>query len=212
MNIILLGAPGAGKGTQAKFISEKFKIPPISTGDMFRYALKNKTELGQKADAFMQRGQLVPDEVVIAMVEERIKQDDCKSGFVLDGFPRTVVQADALEQLLLRLGRKIQVVLNFTVSEPVLIQRLSGRRVCKNCGSTYHIEFSPTRQNGICDQCGGETYQRVDDAESTVRDRLQVYKIQTEPLVSYYRQKGLLKDVDGTGTVAQITQFIYSSL
>lgn len=212
MNIILLGAPGAGKGTQAKFICEKFSIPQISTGDMFRYALKNKTELGKKAEAFMQAGQLVPDQLVVDMVEERITQTDCQGGFVLDGFPRTVVQADALGQLLKKLGKHIHAVLNFEVSEDILITRLSGRRVCKNCGATYHVEFSPTRSEGVCDRCGGEVYQRADDAEKTVLDRLHVYKKQTEPLIHYYSSQHILKTINAVGSVAEIANSIQASL
>ncbi len=212
MNIILLGAPGAGKGTQAKFICEKFGIPQISTGDMFRYALKNKTALGQKAETFMQAGQLVPDEVVVAMVEERVSMADCEKGFVLDGFPRTVVQADALQNLLKRLHKCIDAVLNFEVSEKILVSRLSGRRVCKACGVTFHTEFSPPQKAGVCDKCGGEVYQRADDAEATVQARLDVYKKQTEPLIEYYRRQNSLKNINAVGSVDGIAKAIQAAL
>lgn len=212
MNLILLGAPGAGKGTQSKFICEKYGIPQISTGDMFRHALKNQTELGKKAETYMKAGQLVPDEVVIAMVEERLAQSDCDKGFVLDGFPRTVAQADALGTLLERMQRPLQVVLNFNVPTEELIERLSGRRVCKSCGSTYHVQFAPTAKDGVCDNCGGETYQRADDSKETVGERLQVYLNQTEPLIGYYKDKKLLKDIDAVGTVEEIAQRLNQAL
>ncbi len=212
MNVILLGPPGVGKGTQAKFIGEKWWIPQISTGDMFRHALKNQTELGKKADIFMKAGQLVPDQIVVAMVEERVKQPDCAAGFVLDGFPRTVAQADALTAMLAKSGKKIDCVLNFELATDELIKRLSGRRVCKNCGATYHAEFSPTQKPGICDRCGGETYQRADDAENTVQERLQVYQRQTAPLIEYYQNKNLLKTLSAAGSVAAIAAGIQNIL
>lgn len=207
-NIILLGPPGAGKGTQARLIKEKFSIPQISTGDMFREALAKQTPLGIKAREYMEKGELVPDEIVTAMVSERLKEKDCESGFVLDGFPRTLAQARALEGSLSQMGKKIDLVINIVVDEEELVKRLSGRRTCRKCGAMYHIVFNPPQKDGICDKCGGELYQRPDDAEETVRNRLKVYKEQTEPLVRYYDERGLLVTVDGSGEIGEIFQRI----
>mgnify|MGYP003971402921 CR=1 FL=1 len=199
MNVILLGPPGAGKGTQAQRISESYGIPQISTGDMLREARKNKTPLGQKAESYMLAGKLVPDEVVVGIVDERLMQQDCENGFVLDGFPRTVAQADSLQELLKRQGRTIEVVLCFLVPDEVLVIRLSGRRVCSKCGATYHVDFAPSAQESVCDKCGGDVIQRKDDTKETVVERLQVYKDKTQPLIDYYNGSKLLKEVDGVG-------------
>lgn len=199
MRIILLGPPGAGKGTQASMLVKEFGVPHISTGDIFRAAIKEGTELGLKAKSFMDQGQLVPDEVVIGIVRERLTQKDCQDGFILDGFPRTVPQADALQDALKNLGMVLNAVVNLEVSEEELVTRLSGRRVCKNCGATYHIKFSPAKNPGICDVCGGELYQRDDDKEETIRKRLEVYSNQTSPLIEYYQGTGLLKTIKGDG-------------
>lgn len=197
MNFILMGLPGAGKGTQAEKIVEKYSIPHISTGDMFRAAIKEGTELGIKAKSFMDQGNLVPDEVTIGIVRERLGKDDCSKGFLLDGFPRTVAQAEALQQILADLDRKLDAVLNIEVNPEILLARLTGRRICKNCGATYHLIFNPPAQEGICDKCGGELYQRSDDNEETVGNRLAVNIEQSKPLVDFYNNLGLVKNING---------------
>jgi adenylate kinase len=212
MNLIFLGPPGAGKGTQSQFICNRYKIPQISTGDMLREARRHQTELGKKAEAFMNAGQLVPDEVVIGIVNERISKDDCQNGFLLDGFPRTVAQAEALENSLAKHRQKIDAVLNLVVDEEDLIRRLNGRRVCKSCGAAYHIDFAPSKKPGICDRDNGELYQRGDDTETAIKERLEVYKNQTKPLTGYYQSKGVLKTVDGVGSVDDISRRIEESL
>lgn len=205
MNLIFLGPPGAGKGTQSQHIVNTFSLPHIATGDIFREARKNQTELGRKAESYMNAGQLVPDEVTIGIVRERLQKDDCKSGFLLDGFPRNVAQAQALDQMLAGLGKKIDTVLNFQVPEDELILRLSGRRVCQSCGTTFHMAFAPPKTDGICDRCQGSVIQRKDDSEETVRKRLAVYTEQTLPLVDYYSKKQILKILPGVGTIEQIS-------
>lgn len=197
MNIIIMGPPGAGKGTQAELLIKEFAIPHISTGDMFRAAIKQGTELGKEAKRVMDLGQLVPDEITIGIVKERLAEDDCKKGFLLDGFPRTVPQADALEQILSDLGRKLDAAVNVDVANEVLMARMVGRRVCRQCGATYNIEFNKPKEEGKCDKCGGELYQRSDDSEETVANRLKVYSEQTAPLLAYYDERGLLRTVDG---------------
>lgn len=212
MNIIMLGPPGCGKGTQAKRLIDKYGIPQISTGDLLREAVKKGTALGQKAKSFMDAGRLVPDEVVVGMVEERFKQADCQPGFILDGFPRTVPQAEALDRTLAQMGRAIDRVISIEVPDDEVVQRLSGRRTCRNCGAMYHIKFNPPKQAGVCDQCGGELYQRDDDNEKTIRNRLQVYHEQTSPLIAYYGKKGLVKAVPGSGPIDGITKAIMQAL
>ncbi|MBM7663342.1 adenylate kinase [Bacillus mesophilus] len=197
MNLILMGLPGAGKGTQAEQIVEQYHIPHISTGDMFRTAIKEGTELGLKAKSFMDQGQLVPDEVTIGIVRERLGKDDCKKGFLLDGFPRTVAQAEALEDLLNQLERTLDYVLHIHVDQGLLMDRLTGRRICKNCGSTYHLEFNPPAVEGVCDKCGGELYQRDDDNAETVGNRLDVNTKQMKPLLDFYQGKGYLRTING---------------
>lgn len=209
MNLILMGPPGAGKGTQAVLLSRRLHIPHISTGDMFRQAMEQGTELGRKAKAFMEEGKLVPDEVTIGIVKERLQQADCKQGFLLDGFPRTVAQADALKELLASLDRRLHAVLNIEVRRETLLKRMTGRLVCRQCGATYHEEFSPPAQMGICDQCGGEVYRRSDDVEATVEKRLNVYEEQTAPLIEYYRREGLLRSIDGEQDVEKVFAEIY---
>ena len=198
MNLILLGGPGAGKGTQAKLIVEEYKIPQISTGDMLREAVKQGTELGKKAKEYMDKGELVPDEIVIGIVRERIKQPDCEKGFILDGFPRTITQAEALDKMLDEIDKKIDAVVNIHVPEEEIVKRIVNRRTCKKCGAIYHLIYSPPKEPNKCDKCGGELYQRDDDKEETVRERLRVYKQQTEPLIEYYEKKRILYNVDGT--------------
>ena len=197
MNLVLMGLPGAGKGTQAEKIVENYNIPHISTGDMFRAAIKEGTELGLKAKSFMDKGELVPDSVTIGIVRERLSKDDCKKGFLLDGFPRTVAQAEALENMLSELDRPIDFVINVDVDKDILMERLTGRRICKECGATYHLVFNPPAKEDTCDRCGGELYQRADDNAETVQNRLDVNLAQTKPLLSFYEGKGTLRTVNG---------------
>jgi adenylate kinase len=206
MNLILLGPPGAGKGTQSQLIKGYYQVPQVSTGDILREARKNRTELGQKAETFMNAGKLVPDDVVIGIVDERLQEADCRRGFILDGFPRTVAQADALSKMLARRDRKIETVLSVEVPQPDLVKRLSGRRVCQSCGASFHVDFAPTRQAGVCDKCGGAVIQRQDDKETTIVERLKVYADQTQPLVDYYKKQGLLAVINGLGPVDGVWQ------
>ncbi len=201
MNLIFLGAPGAGKGTQAEVVSEHLGIPTISTGNIIREALKNGTETGLKAKSYVDAGQLVPDEVVIAIIKERLVQQDCAGGFILDGFPRTVPQAEALDQMGIRIDR----VIDIEVADETIMARLSGRRVCESCGASYHLEYKPSKEGGVCDKCGGKTVQRKDDHPDTVKDRLRVYHEQTEPLKEYYRKTGKLAVVEGQEEVKDTT-------
>jgi len=212
MNIVFLGPPGAGKGTQAKRIAEKYGIPQVSTGDMFREHLSKGTELGQKAKEYMEKGQLVPDEIVLGMVEERLKQSDCEKGFILDGFPRTIPQAEALGQLLDKMGKKIDYAICIDVPDEEPVKRLTGRRTCKKCGMMYHVIFKPPKEEGKCDVCGGELYQRADDNEETVRNRLKVYHEQTEPIIQFYEKKGVLHRIDGIGSIDEIFERIVKVL
>ncbi|MBQ2094101.1 MAG: adenylate kinase [Ruminococcus sp.] len=208
MNIIMLGAPGAGKGTQAAVLCEHFGIPTISTGNMIREALKNGTEMGLKAKSYMDDGKLVPDEVVIGIVKERLSEDDCKKGFILDGFPRTIPQAEALDNM----GVDIQYVINIDVPDESIIKRMSGRRVCENCGRPYHIESLKPQKDGVCDDCGGTLVQRKDDHPDTVLARLDVYHKETEPLADYYRKQGKLVNVEGQNTVADTTAAVLKAI
>lgn len=212
MKIILMGPPGAGKGTQAAALVEKFGIPHISTGDMFRAAMKAGTPLGMKAKEYMDSGALVPDEVTIGIVEERLNNPDCSQGFLLDGFPRTVVQADALSSLLNKLGIRLDGVINIQVDEAKLLQRLAGRWICRQCGASYHTEFNPSANPTGCDKCGGELYQRSDDSLETAQTRLKVYNQQTEPLIAYYGQQGLLKQIQGDQAIENVLQDILAVL
>lgn len=198
MKIIMLGAPGAGKGTQAKKIAAKYQIPHISTGDIFRANIKNGTELGNKAKEYMEKGMLVPDELTCDLVVDRIGQEDCKNGYVLDGFPRTIPQAEALEAALKKLGESVDYAIDVEVPDENIVRRMSGRRACLGCGSTYHIEHIPPKTEGICDVCGGKLVLRDDDAPATVENRLKVYHDQTQPLLDFYKKAGILKTVDGT--------------
>ncbi len=198
MKIIMLGAPGAGKGTQAKQIADKYHIPHISTGDIFRANIKENTELGKKAKTYMDQGLLVPDELVVDLVVDRLSQDDAKKGYVLDGFPRTIPQAKALDEALAKIGEKLDYAINVDVPDENIVRRMSGRRACVACGGTYHIKYNPTKVEGVCDACGGELVLRDDDQPETVKKRLDVYHEQTQPLIDYYKKSGVLNDVDGT--------------
>ena len=198
MKIIMLGAPGAGKGTQAIKIAEKYHIPHISTGDIFRANIKQGTPLGQKAKEYMDQGLLVPDELVVDLVADRVTQEDCANGYVLDGFPRTIPQAEALDQALANMGQKMDYAINVEVPDENIVNRMSGRRACVDCGATYHIVYIPTKKDGICDVCGGNLILRDDDKPETVLKRLTVYHEQTQPLIEYYTKAGILKEVDGT--------------
>lgn len=198
MKIIMLGAPGAGKGTQAKQIAAKYEIPHISTGDIFRANIKEGTALGMEAKSYMDKGQLVPDELTVKILLDRVSKDDCKNGYVLDGFPRTIPQADVLDKAVSELNDKIDYAINVDVKDDNIIRRMSGRRACLNCGATYHIVNVPPRKEGICDTCGSELVIRDDDKEETVKARLLAYHEQTQPLIDYYNNKGILKEVDGT--------------
>ncbi|MBR1419839.1 MAG: adenylate kinase [Selenomonadaceae bacterium] len=206
MKILLMGPPGAGKGTQAENLVQTFSIPHISTGDMFRAAVKEGTELGKQAKACMDSGKLVPDEVTIGIVRERLSKDDCKDGFLLDGFPRTVPQAEALDKILADLDTKLDKVLNIEVPNEDLIARAIGRRICKSCGATYNIKFNPTKVENVCDNCGGELYQRNDDNEETMANRLAVYEDQTKPLIDYYKRAGIYVAIDGRRAIDEVTK------
>ena len=198
MKIIMLGAPGAGKGTQAKMIAEKYGLPHISTGDIFRANIKNGTELGKEAKEYMDKGLLVPDELTVRLLLDRVAQDDCKNGYVLDGFPRTIPQAEVLDEKLSELGEKVDYAINVDVPDENIVNRMSGRRACLNCGATYHIVSIPPKKEGICDVCASALVLRDDDKPETVQNRLKVYHDQTQPLIDFYEKKGVLRSVDGT--------------
>ena len=212
MKIIMLGAPGAGKGTQAKKIAEKYQIPHISTGDIFRANIKNGTELGKKAKTYMDQGALVPDELTCDLVVDRIQQEDCKNGYVLDGFPRTIPQAECLTDALNKLGEKMDYAVNVDVPDESIVNRMGGRRACVGCGATYHIVFNAPKTEGICDSCGAELIQRKDDAPETVLERLAIYHEQTEPLKAYYAKTGKLKSVKGQESVEDTTKLVFEAL
>ncbi|EGL38709.1 adenylate kinase [Parvimonas micra] len=212
MRLILLGPPGAGKGTQASSIVAEYGITHISTGDIFRHNIKNETELGKKVKSYLDKGQLVPDELTIDLVWDRLSKDDCKKGFLLDGFPRTINQAEALQKGLEERGLKLDKVINIDVDKNILVKRLSGRRVCKNCGETYHVDNKPTLKDGVCDKCSGEVIQRADDNEKTVLDRIEVYEKQTFPLIDFYKNLGLILTVDGTLSIEDVFSQIKESL
>ncbi|OHB31234.1 MAG: adenylate kinase [Desulfuromonadaceae bacterium GWC2_58_13] len=212
MKLILLGPPGAGKGTQAKMLMDRFGIPQISTGDILRAAVKDGTPMGLKAKSFMDAGGLVPDEVVVGIVRERLQKADCAKGFILDGFPRTVLQADALKESLLALGKDLDAVVSLDVDVEALVERLTGRRTCRDCGRGFHVKFDPPLVSGKCDTCGGDLLQRDDDQELTIRHRLEVYSEQTSPLVDYYRSAGLLTAVDGMQEIGVVQDQVLRSL
>ena len=212
MKIIMLGAPGAGKGTQAKKIAEKYQIPHISTGDIFRANIKNGTELGKKAKTYMDQGLLVPDELVCDLVVDRVQQDDCKKGYILDGFPRTIPQAESLDEALSRLGEAVDYAINVEVPDENIVKRMGGRRACVGCGATYHLVYAAPKKEGICDNCGAELILRDDDKPETVQKRLGVYHEQTQPLIDYYTKKGILKEVDGTMDMGDVFKAIVEIL
>ncbi|KXG74762.1 adenylate kinase [Thermotalea metallivorans] len=212
MRLILLGPPGAGKGTQAAGIVERYNIPHISTGDIFRKNIQEGTTLGKKAKEYMDQGLLVPDDVVVAIVEERLKEADCAKGFLLDGFPRTVKQAEALDEALAGMNASLDKAINVTVDKNVLIERAVGRRICKACGATYHIKFHPPSKDGICDKCGGSLYQRADDNEETVTKRIEVYLKETQPLIDYYKQRNILVTIDGEQDISKVFEDIVAAL
>lgn len=212
MKIIMLGAPGAGKGTQAKKIAAKYNIPHISTGDIFRANIKNGTELGKKAKTYMDQGLLVPDELVVDLVVDRVGQEDAKNGYVLDGFPRTIPQAEALDKALAGLGEKVDYAIDVDVPDENIVRRMGGRRACVGCGATYHMEYAPTKVEGICDTCGKELILRDDDKPETVLKRLGVYHEQTQPLIDYYKNQGILKSVDGTQPMDEVFKAIVTIL
>lgn len=212
MRLVLLGPPGAGKGTQASAIVEKYKIPHISTGDIFRANIKEGTALGKEAKSYIDKGLLVPDELVVSIVKDRLLKDDCTKGFLLDGFPRTVNQAESLDSELSKMGIELDRVININANAEILIERAVGRRICRECGATYHIKFNPPKVEGVCDKDRGELYQRDDDNESTVSTRINVYMEQTQPLIDYYGNKGLLLDVDGTLEISTVFELITEAL
>lgn len=212
MKIIMLGAPGAGKGTQAKMIAAKYNIPHISTGDIFRANIKNGTELGAKAKEYMDKGLLVPDELVVDLVIDRFKEPDCANGYVLDGFPRTIPQAEALDKALTAIGESVDYAINVEVPDENIIRRMGGRRACVGCGATYHVVYSPTKVEGKCDTCGGDLIIRDDDKPETVKNRLAVYHEQTQPLIDYYTKKGIIAEVDGTQDMKDVFEAIVKIL
>lgn len=212
MNLLIMGPPGGGKGTQAEVLVRGLGVTHISTGDMFREAVKEGTEMGKKAKEYMDKGQLVPDEVVIGMVKERLSRPDCARGFLLDGFPRTLAQAEALDATLKEMGIKLDAVININVPRERILERLTGRRVCRNCGATYHVKYNPPKVEGKCNSCGGELYQRSDDTEETVNKRLDVYEAQTQPLIEYYAKQGLIKDINGDQDIKKVSEDMLASL
>lgn len=212
MRLVLLGPPGAGKGTQARMLERKLQAPQIASGDLLRTAVRNRTALGLQAKAFMDRGALVPDELVLEMIEERLSQADAQHGFILDGFPRTVAQAEVLGSILVRRNERVDKVVAITVPDEEIVKRISGRRTCRSCGTMYHLIYEPPLQMNVCNNCNGELYQREDDAEQTVRARLQVYASSTRPLLDYYGRSGLLAEIDGIGRPEEIERRILSSL
>jgi adenylate kinase len=212
LKLMIMGPPGAGKGTQAEVLVKELGITHISTGDMFRAAIKEGTEMGRKAKEYMDQGQLVPDEVVVGMVRDRLSQPDCAKGFLLDGFPRTLAQAEALSNTLDQMGIKLDGVINIDVPRERLMARLTGRRVCKGCGASYHVMFNPPKSEGVCNTCGGELYQRSDDNEETVGNRLDVYEAQTQPLIDYYKERGLLLNINGDQEIDKVLKEIMAAL
>ncbi len=212
MRLILLGPPGAGKGTQAKYIQQKYNIPHISTGDIFRENLKNGTPLGLKAKGYMEAGELVPDSLVVEIVADRLAKADCAVGFLLDGFPRTVVQAESLDDVMAKANQSLDAVINIVADASVLVERVVGRRICKGCGETFHTAFNPPKVADVCDSCNGELYQRADDTEETITNRIKVYEEQTAPLINYYQKRDLVVEIDGLASIEDVYQNIVAAL
>ena len=212
LRVVLLGPPGAGKGTQAKLLREQFEVCQVSTGDILRKAVAEETPLGREAGQYIKRGDLVPDSIIVKLVAERLKEKDCAQGFILDGFPRTIPQAQSLDEILEQTGLGLHAVLLVEVPQRIVVERLAGRRTCKDCGALYHVNFNPSSREHVCDRCGGELAQRDDDREETIRARLQVYEKQTAPLAAYYRTRGTLREIDGVGTVEDIRNRVIKAL
>jgi adenylate kinase len=212
MQVVLFGPPGAGKGTQAKFISEEFNVPHISTGDILRENVREGTALGKKAKTYMDKGELVPDALLIDIIKERLQKPDTRKGFLLDGFPRTLPQAEALDRILDDINKNLDGVVNVDVNASELVRRLSGRRTCRACQATFHVKSNPPKVAGVCDQCGGELYQRADDTEAAIKNRIEVYKRQTQPLIDYYKKKGLLIDIDGEREIDEVRSDVIKAL
>ncbi|HBC94682.1 MAG TPA: adenylate kinase [Pelotomaculum sp.] len=212
MNLLIMGPPGAGKGTQAEVLARELNITNISTGDMFRAAIKEGTEMGRKAKEYMDMGELVPDSVVVGIIKDRLSQADCARGFLLDGFPRTVVQAEALEETLKTMGRTLDGVINIFVPREKIVDRLTGRRICRECGASYHVQYNPPAKDDVCDACGGELYQRSDDNETVVNNRLDIYESKTQPLIDYYAKENLLKSVNGDQDIKKVLDDILTIL
>ncbi len=212
LRVVFFGPPGAGKGTQAKLLEQKFGACQVSTGDILRKAARAETPLGKQTSGYLSRGDLVPDDVMVKLVAERLKEPDCKAGFILDGFPRTIAQADDLERMLKKDGLPLEHALGLNAPNDVLIKRLSGRRTCRNCGSMFHVVFKPSAEPGVCDRCGGELYQRDDDREGQIAARLRVYEEQTAPLKDYYRKRGLLREIDGVGSVEEVRKRVFRAV
>lgn len=212
MRLVLLGPPGVGKGTQASAMVEKYNIPHISTGDIFRANIKQGTDLGKKAKEYMDKGHLVPDDVVVSIVKDRLSEEDCKEGFLLDGFPRNISQAEILDEELSEMGIELDKVVNIYADKEILIERVVGRRICKTCGKGYHIKFNPPKKENVCDVDGGELFQREDDTKETVSTRIEVYEKQTQPLIDYYKKKGIILDIDGTQPIAKVSETIARAL
>ncbi len=212
MNLMVFGAPGAGKGTQAKYLVERYDIPQISTGDILREAVANKTEMGLEAKKYMDEGKLVPDSTIIGIIKERLQQEDCKNGFILDGFPRTLPQAEALEELMNEMEIKLDKVISFNVPDEQIVKRIAGRRVCPKCGASFHIEFNPPKKEGICDECGSELIIRKDDNADTIKSRLEAYHSQTAPLMEFYKQRGVFVEIDGSKELSEVTKDMFRAL
>jgi len=212
MNLMVFGAPGAGKGTQAKFLIEKYGIPQISTGDILRAAIVDKTDMGMEAKKFMDEGKLVPDSTIIGIIKDRLAEDDCKSGFILDGFPRTLPQAEALNDLMNDMGISLDKVISLNVPDELIVGRIAGRRVCRGCGASFHVTFNPSKKEDVCDYCGGELIIRKDDNPDTVKSRLEAYHAQTAPLISYYTDMGVMLELDGTKEVNEVTNDMLKAL
>ncbi len=212
MNLMVFGAPGAGKGTQAKYLVDRYNIPQISTGDILREAVANKTAMGLEAKKYMDEGKLVPDSTIIGIIKDRLKEEDCKNGFILDGFPRTLAQAEALEELMQEMGIKLDKVISFNVPDEDIIKRIAGRRVCPKCGASFHIEFNPPKKEGVCDECGSELIIRKDDNVDTIKSRLEAYHSQTAPLMEFYQQRGVFVELDGSKELSEVTKDMFEVL